>query len=66
MLAQHLTSDDPAKKGQFYLCGPTWPVPDVYEALVGSVVGAKGVERKRAEEMIEEWKEEERYVLEVY
>lgn len=50
----------------FYLCGPTWPVPDVYEALVGSLVEEKGMERKRAEEFIEELKEEERYVLEVY
>jgi sulfite reductase (NADPH) flavoprotein alpha-component len=50
----------------FYLCGPTWPVPDVYEALVGSLVEKAGIERKRAEEYIEELKEEERYVLEVY
>jgi sulfite reductase (NADPH) flavoprotein alpha-component len=50
----------------FYLCGPTWPVPDVYEALVGSLVEEAGFERKRAEEYIEELKEEERYVLEVY
>lgn len=50
----------------FYLCGPTWPVPDVYEALVGSLVEENGMERKKAEEFIEELKEEERYVLEVY
>ncbi|WWD20358.1 hypothetical protein CI109_104834 [Kwoniella shandongensis] len=50
----------------FYLCGPTWPVPDVYEALVGSLIEEGGMERTKAEEFIEELKEEERYVLEVY
>lgn len=50
----------------FYLCGPTWPVPDVYEALVGALNEEGGMERKKAEEFIEELKEEERYVLEVY
>ncbi|ODN95802.1 sulfite reductase (NADPH) flavoprotein alpha-component [Cryptococcus wingfieldii CBS 7118] len=50
----------------FYLCGPTWPVPDVYEALVGSLTSEGGMERKAAEDYIEELKEEERYVLEVY
>lgn len=50
----------------FYLCGPTWPVPDVYEALVGSLAQEGGMERKEAEEYLEELKEEERYVLEVY
>ncbi|WRT69761.1 uncharacterized protein IL334_006752 [Kwoniella shivajii] len=49
----------------FYLCGPTWPVPDVFEALVGSLTD-DGMERKRAEDFIEELKEDERYVLEVY
>lgn len=55
-----------ADAAYFYLCGPTWPVPDVYEALVGSLVENGGMERKGAEEYIEELKEEERYVLEVY
>lgn len=50
----------------FYLCGPTWPVPDVYEALIGALTEIGGLERKKAEEYIEELKEEERYVLEVY
>lgn len=50
----------------FYLCGPTWPVPDVYEALVGALTENGGMERKGAEEFIEDLKEEERYVLEVY
>lgn len=50
----------------FYLCGPTWPVPDVYEALVSSLTEVAGLERKKAEDFIEELKEDERYVLEVY
>jgi len=66
MLASHLTAEIKEDQAYFYLCGPTWPVPDVYEALVGSFTASKGIERKRAEEMIEELKEEERYVLEVY
>ncbi|GAA5820238.1 hypothetical protein JCM11251_005537 [Rhodosporidiobolus azoricus] len=51
--------------GAFYLCGPTWPVPDVYEALVkGQTMAGKSVEEAQA--FIEELKEDERYVLEVY
>ena len=53
-------------KGVFYLCGPTWPVPDVYEALVNALVKYKGVEASAAGEFLEGLKEEERYVLEVY
>ncbi|POY74654.1 hypothetical protein BMF94_2416, partial [Rhodotorula taiwanensis] len=42
-----------------------WPVPDVYEALVKAFTGAgKTVEEAQAH--IEELKEEERYILEVY
>jgi len=54
------------QKGVFYLCGPTWPVPDVYEALINSLVSYKGLEATKAAEYIENLKEEERYVLEVY
>ncbi|EIW71367.1 hypothetical protein TREMEDRAFT_71142 [Tremella mesenterica DSM 1558] len=50
----------------FYLCGPTWPVPDVYEALVSSLEEEGGMGRGEAEEFIEKLKDEERYVLEVY
>ncbi|KZO97609.1 carbohydrate esterase family 4 protein [Calocera viscosa TUFC12733] len=63
MLGKMLGGED---KGVFYLCGPTWPVPDVYEALVKSLVEYGGMERKEAEEYLEALKEEERYVLEVY
>lgn len=52
-------------KGVFYLCGPTWPVPDVYQALVGALVEYEGQGREEAEAYIEGLKEEERYVLEV-
>ncbi|EJT52183.1 sulfite reductase (NADPH) [Trichosporon asahii var. asahii CBS 8904] len=50
----------------FYLCGPTWPVPDVYEALVSALVEEGGLSREKAEQYIEDMKEDERYVLEVY
>lgn len=43
-----------------------WPVPDVYEALVNSFVGA-GKTVEEAQSFIEDkLKAEERYVLEVY
>ncbi|TIC09094.1 hypothetical protein E3Q10_03722 [Wallemia mellicola] len=53
-------------EGSFFLCGPTWPVPDVYEALCGSYIEAGGKTREDAENSIEDMKEDERYVLEVY
>lgn len=49
----------------FYLCGPTWPVPDVYEALVESLVKHTGKDAVEAGAFLEGLKEEERYVLEV-
>ena len=74
---QHKISEDAAmladllsatgdRAAYFYLCGPTWPVPDVYEALVGSLQSQKGMEKEQAEGFIESLKEQERYVLEVY
>ncbi|KAJ9095234.1 hypothetical protein QFC21_005600 [Naganishia friedmannii] len=65
LLSKMLLAEGP-DAAYFYLCGPTWPVPDVYEALVSSLVENGGKERKEAEDYIEELKEEERYVLEVY
>lgn len=56
------------KNGSFYLCGPTWPVPDITACLadIVSVDAAKrGVKIDTARE-IEELKEAGRYVLEVY
>ena len=67
----YLDGEAEGRKGAFYLCGPTWPVPDVTEVL-------EEVVRKRAERSggmrkgwsarreIERLKEEGRFVLEVY
>jgi sulfite reductase (NADPH) flavoprotein alpha-component len=69
MLARMMGRESARKdeeKGVFYLCGPTWPVPDVWEAIVGSLVKYEGWERKEAEDYLEGLKEKERYVLEVY
>uniref|UniRef100_A0A0W0FCD7 assimilatory sulfite reductase (NADPH) n=1 Tax=Moniliophthora roreri TaxID=221103 RepID=A0A0W0FCD7_MONRR len=54
------------QNGVFYLCGPTWPVPDVFEALCNAMETYKGIDAKAAGEYLEGLKEEERYVLEVY
>lgn len=61
MLARHLNDD----KGVFYLCGPTWPVPDVFEALTGALVRYIGQSEEEAAAYLGGLKEEERYVLEV-
>ncbi|KAI8619558.1 hypothetical protein BC830DRAFT_1238096 [Chytriomyces sp. MP71] len=50
--------------GAFYLCGPTWPVPDIKDALVTAF--SRFMTSEEAEAKLEELKEEERYVLEVY
>lgn len=58
-------------EGSFYLCGPTWPVPDVTNVLQEAIEvegkaknqGAKKVDSRRE---IEKLKDEGRYVLEVY
>lgn len=60
-LAKMLHDDE----GIFYLCGPTWPVPDVYEALVAALGKYKGYDATAAGDYLENLKEEERYVLEV-
>lgn len=61
-----------AKEGAFYLCGPTWPVPDVTEVLEEAIKvehqakngkDAKKIDTRRE---IETLKEAQRYVLEVY
>ncbi|KAJ3795730.1 assimilatory sulfite reductase [Lentinula aff. detonsa] len=54
------------EQGVFYLCGPTWPVPDMYEALCGALEKYQGLSKDEAGEYLEGLKEEERYVLEVY
>ncbi|KAI5970595.1 MET10 [Candida margitis] len=57
------------KNGSFYLCGPTWPVPDITACLEDIVSnGAKlvGEELKDVAKVVEDMKEEGRYILEVY
>ncbi|KAI9726761.1 MAG: hypothetical protein M1828_000617 [Chrysothrix sp. TS-e1954] len=57
------------QEGSFYLCGPTWPVPDVTEVLMEAiredavVAGRRKVDANREIEVL---KDEGRYVLEVY
>ncbi|KAM5439755.1 sulfite reductase [NADPH] flavoprotein component [Microsporum ferrugineum] len=57
-----------SQQGSFYLCGPTWPVPDVTAVLEEAIaLHARQADRKvdtRAE--IERLKDQHRYVLEVY
>jgi sulfite reductase (NADPH) flavoprotein alpha-component len=54
--------------GAFYLCGPTWPVPDVTNVLEEAIAKeSKSVGRKvDPRKEIERLKDEGRYVLEVY
>ena len=56
------------EEGSFYLCGPTWPVPDVTEVLEEAIVlaGKAGGKKVEGRKEIERLKEEGRYVLEVY
>ncbi|CEP60609.1 sulfite reductase subunit alpha LALA0_S01e14884g [Lachancea lanzarotensis] len=56
------------EKGSFYLCGPTWPVPDITQALQ-AIIKADAEERGvkvNLDEAIEELKDTSRYILEVY
>lgn len=56
------------EEGSFYLCGPTWPVPDVTEVLKEAVTGLAVEEGRKVDgnREIERLKDEGRYVLEVY
>lgn len=56
------------EEGAFYLCGPTWPVPDVTAVLEEAIAAEAKNNSKKVEtrKEIEKLKEEERYVLEVY
>ncbi|TWU75945.1 hypothetical protein ED733_006509 [Metarhizium rileyi] len=55
-------------EGSFYLCGPTWPVPDVTKVLEEAIASDAKASGKKvdAKKAIEKLKEEGRYVLEVY
>jgi len=71
---QHKLSNDKSEihdllvkdKGHFYLCGPTWPAGDVYDAIVKNFSEAGGMESNEAKQEVYKMKEEGRYVLEVY
>ncbi|EMC99570.1 hypothetical protein BAUCODRAFT_29943 [Baudoinia panamericana UAMH 10762] len=56
------------EEGAFYLCGPTWPVPDVTAVLEEAIETEARAEGKKAEggKVIEKLKDQLRYVLEVY
>jgi sulfite reductase (NADPH) flavoprotein alpha-component len=56
------------EEGAFYLCGPTWPVPDVTAVLEEAIAAEAYSKGKKVEtrKEIEKLKDEERYVLEVY
>ncbi|TID16718.1 hypothetical protein CANINC_004170 [Pichia inconspicua] len=56
------------KGGHFYLCGPTWPVPDISACLqdvFDEDARDKGIKVDSAK-LVEEMKEDGKYVLEVY
>ncbi|QPC69702.1 hypothetical protein HYE68_000454 [Fusarium pseudograminearum] len=55
-------------EGSFYLCGPTWPVPDVTKVLEEAIAHEAKAAGKKIDprKEIEKLKEEGRYVLEVY
>ena len=64
-IAQAYIRDD----GAFYLCGPTWPVPDVTKVLEEAIAldaKATGVKKVDPSREIMRLKDEGRYVLEVY
>ncbi|KAL8771832.1 MAG: hypothetical protein Q9209_002770 [Squamulea sp. 1 TL-2023] len=56
------------EEGAFYLCGPTWPVPDVTNVLEDAITrDAKSLGKKiDPHKEIERLKDHLRYVLEVY
>lgn len=56
------------EQGSFYLCGPTWPVPDVTKVLEEAIAADAKLNGKKVDpkKEIEKLKEEGRYVLEVY
>lgn len=57
-------------EGSFYLCGPTWPVPDVtavlQEAVEIDAKTKKGTKKVDSRKEIEKLKDANRFVLEVY
>ncbi|CAG8580526.1 1728_t:CDS:1, partial [Ambispora gerdemannii] len=53
------------QEGWFYLCGPTWPVPDVRDAIMDSFVKAGQLSVREANDRVNRLKDLERYILEV-
>lgn len=56
------------QEGSFYLCGPTWPVPNITEALQ-SILKTDAEEKGKKinlDDAIEKLKDTGRYILEVY
>jgi sulfite reductase (NADPH) flavoprotein alpha-component len=55
-------------QGSFYLCGPTWPVPDITEVLKEAIAAEAKISGRKVDpaKEIERLKEDSRYVLEVY
>ncbi|AGO14092.1 AaceriAGR237Cp [[Ashbya] aceris (nom. inval.)] len=65
---QDLSTAMTIKEGTFYLCGPTWPVPDITQVLkdiIAADAASKNVDVD-LDAAIEELKETSRYILEVY
>ncbi|KAI1303868.1 sulfite reductase flavoprotein component [Xylaria venustula] len=56
------------KEGSFYLCGPTWPVPDVTDVLKEAIAVEGKMSGRKVDptKEIDRLKEDGRYVLEVY
>lgn len=66
---EELTDAIVSKNGSFYLCGPTWPVPDItacLEDIVRNGAKREGKEIKDVAKVVEDMKEDGRYILEVY
>lgn len=66
---EELTDAIVKKEGSFYLCGPTWPVPDItacLEDIVQNGARREGKEIKDVAKVVEDMKEDGRYILEVY
>ncbi|KAI2628189.1 sulfite reductase flavoprotein component [Xylaria nigripes] len=56
------------KEGSFYLCGPTWPVPEVTDVLKEAIAAEAKMSARKVDpkKEIDRLKEDGRYVLEVY
>jgi len=54
------------QNGHFYLCGPTWPAGDVRDAIASSFTKIGNMSQKQALKTINDLKDHEKYILEVY